>query len=200
MKYKVLEIRDGWDPFWGHVVSVAANPVKRIGLCLGSSPFINNETQFFIFPDWEEILNPIQTIAESNDFWSPSEDFSIETRKLDNGQTIKMYFHTTLFDNVGHRTNNVSYDVTMNRGLSSTIPNLNEKVDVIWQQYLKETNGEYFVDSYVRELPRAELLQYLFDIDYLNDDDLTTCGMRQAAFDDFIYKLQDLEEKLENQE
>lgn len=198
MKYKILDIRDGWDPFWGHVVAVAANEIKKIGMFYGFSPIINHETKHFIFPDWDEIIDKIKDIAESGNFWSPSEDFTIDDRKLDNGKMIKMHFHTTLYDNVGSRTNNVSYDVTMNRECLSKISNFEDKVSEIWKKYLDETNGEIWVRSYIEELPRAELLQYLFEIDYLNDDDLITCGMRQDAFEEFVYKLEELEEDMDD--
>lgn len=197
MKLKILDIRDAWDPVWGNVVSVIANDVRKMESSLAFVPYVNADSKYFIFPNWEEITFPLEDIAKSNRVWTPSEDFTIDTRKTDNGKILTMYFHSTLYDNVGTRTDDVSYDVTLNRGLLSSIKDFDSKVSEMWKKYITETGGEEWIRSFVEEKPRAELLQWLFGIEYLNDEDTVTCGLRRDEFERFIDRLEELEEENE---
>lgn len=192
-----MDIRDAWDPFWGNVVSVIANDIKTFGTLIGFTPYINSESKHFVFPNWRKITDPIEEIACSDAIWTPSEDFTIDTRKIENGKMLTIYFHSALFDTVGGREPTVKYDVTMNRGLTSTIKDFDKKISEIWRQFLDETNGDELVRNYVEGLDRPELLQWLFEIDYLTFDDTTTCGMRGDEFERFINRLEELEYNLE---
>ena len=196
MELKILDIRDAWDPVWGNVISVIANDVRKMGSALVFAPYVNADSKCFIFPNWEEITFPLENIAKSNRVWTPSEDFTIETRKINNGKILTMYFHSTLYDSVGTRTHDVSYDVTLNRGLLSCINDFDSKVSEVWQKYIDETGGEEWIRCFVEKQPRAELLQWLFGIEYLNDEDTVTCGLRRDEFEKFIDRLEELEEEM----
>lgn len=193
-----MNIGDAWDPFWGHVVSVIANEVRNFGLGTGFVPHINNDSKTFIFPDKEEIIQPLIQICNKREIWNPSEDFTIDSRRMGNGSNVEMYFHTTLFDTVAGGELKHNYDVTLNRGYSSQIKNFEKKISEIWEQYLEETDREDGVRFYVENISRVELLKYLFEIDYLSEDDLTICGMRNDEFERFINRLEELEDEYFN--
>lgn len=109
-----------------------------------------------------------------------------------------MYFHTTLFDTAAGGELKHNYDVTLNSGYSSQIKDFENKNLEIWKKYLEETDGEEWIRSYVENLSRVELLKYLFEIDYLSEDDLTICRICNDEFERFINRFEELEDEYFN--
>lgn len=112
---------------WGHVVSVIANEVRNLefGTCFVSH--INNDSKTFIFPDKEEIIQPLIHICNKREIWNPSEAFTIDSRRMENGSNVEMCFHTTLFDTAAGGELKHNYDVILNSGYSSQIKDFEKK-------------------------------------------------------------------------
>lgn len=62
-----MNIGDAWAPFWGHVVSVIANEVRNFEFGTCFVPHINNDSKTFIFPDKEEIIQPLIQICNKRE-------------------------------------------------------------------------------------------------------------------------------------
>ena len=188
MKYHIINIVDGEDPDFGRVITVVANEVKEKNSILTSNPFYNDDSKFFVFPNKNSFRKKLKGIEESGSFWNPSEDFSEEERDFENGEKVVMYFHSSLYDSKG-------YDETLNEGKSSKIKNFDEKISEMWEKFQKETDGKKWVSEYVEDLPKADLLKWLFEIDYLTDSDLDSCSLRNDEYQNFIEHLNEMEEE-----
>ena len=189
MKYHIVSIVDGEDPDFGRVITVVANEVKERNSILTSNPFFNEDSKFFVFPDEDLFRKELKEIEESGSFWNPSEDFSEEERDFENGESVVMFFHSSLYNSKG-------YDKTLNAGFTSKIKNFDEKVSEMWERFQKETDGKKWVSEYIESLPEVELLRWLFEIDYITHTDLESCSLRKDEFTNFVERMEELEEEL----
>lgn len=187
MKYSIIHIQDGSDPVWGDVVAVIANEARWNGHHTSFNPFYNDNSKIFIFPN-REFIEPIEKLDSSCEFWTPSEDFSVEDRNLEDGEDVTMFFHSSLYGADG-------YDRTLNSGYSSTIKNFEDKVSEIWDRYQKETDGSEWISDYIKKLPKVDLLKWLFEIEYLTENDLDCCSLRKDEYERFVERLEEIEEE-----
>lgn len=101
-EYKIFDISEGSDTYYGDIVIVKANPVKiDSNGCRTHCTHTCNETDFFFFAKNSDIINNILSIANSDKIWIPDKtEYSVESvNDESDSKMIDVYFHDSVYEN-----------------------------------------------------------------------------------------------------
>ena len=203
--YKILEINGVDHTKYGKCLMVYANPITKKSSSFEFSSVVDKSTIKFLFPF--KYLQELQRIANTLDYWSPSDCWYIKKRIYDN--RIKMY--GPLYEHV-----NLDLDrLDMIDGDEDVIPNLNDgeessqeslipnigykfrKIVEDWEKEMEKPNTEY---GYDKDAGPADMVdwgfyeekaffQWLFDDNTISDSAGLT-EEQEEAYDNFLLELE----------
>lgn len=203
--YKILEINGVDHTKYGKCLMAYANPITKKSSSFEFSSVVDKRTIKFLFPF--KYLQELQRIANTLDYWSPSDCWYIKKRIYDN--RIKMY--GPLYEHV-----NLDLDrLDMIDGDEDVIPNLNDgeessqeslipnigykfrKIVEDWEKEMEKPNTEY---GYDKDAGPADMVdwgfyeekaffQWLFDDNTISDSSGLT-EEQEEAYDNFLLELE----------
>lgn len=99
-KYFILEIKGVYDSRFGDCVVVYANPLQKIGMGLSYTPYINEDTVAFFFPDDDSIIQPIVRSARAQQPFEPDFDYFKEETIFNENTRKRMpiFRHLSFYD------------------------------------------------------------------------------------------------------
>lgn len=187
-EFQIMNIKGVDDTRYGSIVLVEANPVETNSLGMRFvTQHICSSTESFFFPDDDDIIQPLVSIARGGGLWTPNmADFSAENiHNADSNRIIKVYRHKSFWSD--------DYDMSLNSGARpELIANKHYKANQLKEQYYR--NGWYESMSlydYVFSLAVGDdvedFFSWLFDDPSLAGFSLASLSLAQTeSFDDFM--------------
>ena len=201
--YKIIEIKGINHSKYGNCLMVYANPITKKEQTFEFSSIVDTRTIKFLFPF--KYLRELQRIANTLEYWSPSDTWYLKERTYDNRQKMygPIYVHQDLeIERLDMMDDDVEIP-NLNDGKEATqetiIPDIEYKFRKIigdWERETEKQDTEYgydkdagpadFVDWECSE--KKGFFSWLFDDDAINDySDLT--DKQEEAYDDFLLEL-----------
>lgn len=138
-KFFILEIKGVIDSRYGNCVALSANPVAEnsIGM-MNVIPYKNKDTKVFFFPEEDNIIQPLVSLARSQRLWEPNmSDFKeVWLFNEDSGERSLIYRHRSFY--------NESCGSVVNDGEMTTISF--HKSEQLQQSYLDYMRNNYMLD------------------------------------------------------
>lgn len=154
----IVDIHEFYDPFWGKTVLVIANSLENISNLIGVNPYVNENSQYFQFPDGN-LITRIENIANSKNIWTPSDDFEINRKPIGiNNKDVDVNEHVSLYGIT-------VYDKTENGGCTAVISNYETKKTKIIEEY-NNSDSEYLPSDFIQSMD-GDFYSWLFGCDYL---------------------------------
>lgn len=203
--YKILEIKEICHSTYGTCIMVLANPVKLKDKTFEFSTIIDKRTIKFLFPF--RYLQELLRIANTSEYWSPSDDWYIKERIYDHKINMygPIYVHMNLDLDMINGVD-IDDDIPILNDASATskksiIPNIEFKFMKIiedWEKEIEKPETDYgynkeggpgvFLECEYSE--KNGFFSWLFDDDKINvsfSSELTE--EQEEAYDNFLMEL-----------
>lgn len=152
--YKIIHIGDGTENGSNAIIIVKANPIHHEEyLGVSYTPYECEETEWFFFPDRQDIVNQLLEIAQGEGIWYPNNrEFKDGfTRDEDSNRRMLIHRHRSFW------SNNYKLDLNSGRAIS-LIPDIQYKIKTLNNQYYQgDWSHEYFsFRDYVESLAEGD--------------------------------------------